>query len=165
MNGNNQTYPLTKIAFDLDSPLSNQISYNLSFYIKMPSDPAACQDTLKNNYIKVGISNNPNQFGTHLYTSPLGTDSWQEYSIVFSPQNNEEYITVKAGVNDTSLYVIFVDNFVLEEVTVNAIYETSNNRKLLKIVDVLGRETQPKKNTLLFFIYSDGTVEKRIIIE
>jgi hypothetical protein len=29
----------------------------------------------------------------------------------------------------------------------------------------LGRESKPKKNTALFYIYSDGTVEKRIVIE
>lgn len=38
-------------------------------------------------------------------------------------------------------------------------------RKLLKIVDVLGRSIKPKKNTPLFYIYNDGTVEKKIIIE
>jgi len=41
----------------------------------------------------------------------------------------------------------------------------SSNRKLEKIVDVLGRETKPKSNTPLFYIYDNGTVEKRIIIE
>jgi hypothetical protein len=39
------------------------------------------------------------------------------------------------------------------------------NKKLLKIVDVLGREVLPTSNTPLFYIYDDGTVEKRIIIE
>jgi len=37
--------------------------------------------------------------------------------------------------------------------------------KLLKIVDVLGREIIPKPNTTLFYIYDDGRVQKRIIIE
>jgi len=35
----------------------------------------------------------------------------------------------------------------------------------VKIIDVLGREIKAIKNTPLFFIYDDGTVEKRIIIE
>tara|TARA_B110000908_G_C9928580_1_gene302865 strand:+ start:304 stop:570 length:267 start_codon:yes stop_codon:yes gene_type:complete len=39
------------------------------------------------------------------------------------------------------------------------------NRKLQKTVDILGRETQSTKNTPLFYIYNDGTVEKKIIIE
>ena len=39
------------------------------------------------------------------------------------------------------------------------------SKKLLKIVDVLGREAKPKKNTPLFYIYNDGTLEKKIILE
>ena len=41
----------------------------------------------------------------------------------------------------------------------------SSNRKLEKIVDILGRETNPENNTPLFYIFDNGTVEKRIIIE
>jgi len=39
------------------------------------------------------------------------------------------------------------------------------NKKLLKIVDVLGREVLPSSNTPLFYIYENGAVEKRIVIE
>ena len=41
----------------------------------------------------------------------------------------------------------------------------STPHKLKKITDVLGRDSEPKKRTPLFYIYDDGTVEKRIIIE
>ena len=41
----------------------------------------------------------------------------------------------------------------------------SSNRELEKVVDVLGREVNEKRNTPLFYIYNDGTVEKKIIIE
>ena len=41
---------------------------------------------------------------------------------------------------------------------------STQNRKLMKIVDVLGRETKQSFNTPVFYIYSDGTVEKKIII-
>lgn len=41
---------------------------------------------------------------------------------------------------------------------------SAQNRKLLKIVDVLGRETKQSFDTPVFYIYSDGTVEKKIII-
>ena len=43
--------------------------------------------------------------------------------------------------------------------------EIIKDRKLLKIVDVLGRETKAISNTPLFYIYEDGSVEKKIIIE
>jgi len=41
---------------------------------------------------------------------------------------------------------------------------TLNNKELIKIVDYLGRETK-QANVPLFYIYDDGTVEKRIVIE
>ena len=40
-----------------------------------------------------------------------------------------------------------------------------NNNQLTKIVDLLGRESKDLKNQPLFYIYDDGTVEKKIIIE
>jgi hypothetical protein len=46
-----------------------------------------------------------------------------------------------------------------------AVNEFNANKTLLKITDVLGRESKPKKNTPLFYMYSDGTVEKKIVIE
>ena len=39
------------------------------------------------------------------------------------------------------------------------------NRKLEKVVDILGKETKPQPNTPFIEIYDDGTVEKRIIFE
>ena len=41
----------------------------------------------------------------------------------------------------------------------------SSNRKLISIVDVLGRESKGTRNEPLFYIYDDGSVEKQIIIE
>ena len=38
-----------------------------------------------------------------------------------------------------------------------------NNRNLIKIIDLLGRETALKANKLLFYLYSDGTIEKKYI--
>ena len=43
--------------------------------------------------------------------------------------------------------------------------QISNKRTLLKVCDVLGRESRMIYNQPLFFLYSDGTVEKKIIIE
>ncbi|MGY8987793.1 MAG: zinc metalloprotease [Flavobacteriales bacterium] len=41
----------------------------------------------------------------------------------------------------------------------------SNEKILLKVVDILGQETKERKNIPLFYIYDNGTVEKRIILE
>ena len=45
------------------------------------------------------------------------------------------------------------------------ISENYSATKLLKITDILGRDIEKKQNTPLFYIYEDGTVEKKIIIE
>ena len=42
---------------------------------------------------------------------------------------------------------------------------TETNRRLIRIIDLLGQEKKYKKNTALFYIYDNGTVEKRIVIE
>ena len=36
-----------------------------------------------------------------------------------------------------------------------------NNKSLIKVVDLLGRETTFEVNRLLFYIYSDGSIEKK----
>jgi polyhydroxybutyrate depolymerase len=42
--------------------------------------------------------------------------------------------------------------------------ELSEQKKIIKIIDVFGRRIK-KKNQPLFYIYDDGTVEKKLIIE
>ena len=48
--------------------------------------------------------------------------------------------------------------------SVTTIQEHTTNKELLKVTDLLGRETK-QTNQPLFYIYDDGTVEKRIVIE
>jgi hypothetical protein len=158
-----------KISLELDTPLSSEKRYKLSFWIRNPQKISPCPGDYKNNYVKVGISNYNNQLDRHLITTNYGDTIWQEYTYVFETQNAEEYITVMAGVNDTINYGVFIDHFVLTETTedlstgVNEIPQ--EEKKLLKIVDILGKESSPSEKGLLFYIYSDGSVEKKVIIE
>ena len=51
-------------------------------------------------------------------------------------------------------------------VTTTGISDIANNkRNLVKITDMLGQETPYRRNTHLMYIYDDGTVEKRIVLE
>ena len=45
--------------------------------------------------------------------------------------------------------------------------EDKNNelKRLILITDIFGRETKVNTNKLLFFIYDNGTVDKKIILE
>ena len=54
--------------------------------------------------------------------------------------------------------------YVYSPVSEIANVKPNTNKKLLKVTDLLGRETKAT-NQLLFYIYDDGTVEKKVIIE
>ena len=159
-----------KVSLELAIPLLDNKRYKLSFYAKSPPTDVSTLFcfTKKGNFVSVGISNSDTAFGTLLLTTPLADTSWQEYTYVFENQNEEQYITIEVGLNDTINQSILLDNFVLFETTeplTTGINELKGiNRQLLKIVDILGKESKSKKG-LLFYIYSDGTVEKRLVIE
>ena len=60
------------------------------------------------------------------------------------------------------------ENISIENNTITNTYNIPmNNLKgdLLKITDILGRKTKINKNQPLFYIYDDGTVEKKITID
>ncbi len=60
--------------------------------------------------------------------------------------------------DDNDVITFNVDNSV-------GIEEQTTKKELLRTTDLLGRETTDIKNEVLFYIYDDGTVEKRIVIE
>ena len=41
----------------------------------------------------------------------------------------------------------------------------NTTKQLIKIIDVLGRETPFKPNTPLLYIYDDGTVERKVVLK
>ena len=49
--------------------------------------------------------------------------------------------------------------------TTTGISEVLTQNNLIKVIDVFGRETIPKLNSLIFYIYEDGKIEKNIVIE
>ena len=93
--------------------------------------------------------------------------------------SNPSPITVQSGLNTQDEmfvgifqfldYEIGDENIILENT--NIVTSNSSNfpfnlyPKFLKVVDILGRETKELKNIPLFYIYDDGTVEKKIIIK
>ena len=99
----------------------------------------------------------PNTSFIGVYASSIG------FSDIDNDGDEDAIITgstdVGGFVGNTSLYsnissVSSIDNFIL-----------STNKQLLKVTDLLGREAKGTKNEVLFHIYDDGTVEKRIVIE
>ena len=83
------------------------------------------------------------------YTAPVGQIeicAWTEYNIDMQHNNDTTCVTT------TILGVDELD-------------ETESKKRILQITDLLGQTMPCKKNTILLYIYDDGTVEKRIVIE
>jgi len=104
-------------------------------------------------------------------TDANGNKQWSEIfgdigtDISLSVEQTIDGGYIVAGVSDSHIY-----NLIKTDGNGNAtsifnlpISETSNS-KLLKVTDLLGRETK-QTNQPLLYIYDDGTVEKRIVID
>ena len=105
-------------------------------------------------------------------TSPFLFEIYGPSGLLSSIQNNGSTIQFNPLING-QYYFIVTDGLgcISDTAFINinnipsSISGIQNSKELIKIVDILGREVVEKSNTTLFFIYSNGTVEKRIIIE
>jgi len=95
------------------------------------------------NIIYLKCADNPNLSCINVDDSTYSTSNWIGVDFEF---NSQHYFSNNcSGTTD--------------------IEEYTTNKELLKVTDLLGRETKGKKNEPLFYIYDDGTVDKQIIIE
>jgi hypothetical protein len=130
--------------------LSLDISNNTNlFYLSCHSNQLQCLNIANGNYLNFSdwdINDNPNLSCIEVNDSIYMTNNWQSH---INTIDNQQYFSN------------YCNNFC----SLTSIQEHSANKELLKITDLLGRETKSTKNEVLFFIYDDGTVEKRIVIE
>ena len=100
---------------------------------------------LDNWYINQGLSPNGNSinclFEDQIYWETGAPTPWGSWTFIHN--NPGVDLNTPTG----------IDNFVVE------------NKRLIKVVDVLGRENRGTKNEPLFYIYDDGAVDKKIILE
>ena len=67
-----------------------------------------------------------------------------------------------------SNYIVFNNTAGSQTLTVatTGIADIDNNkRKLVRVTDILGQETPYRRNTPLLYIFDNGTVEKKIVVE
>ena len=98
---------------------------------------------------------------------PSNNNDWDSETISLNNYTQEDDFMLKfRNVNDYENN-LFLDNINISASGTSFIDEMNNTeRTLIKIVDVLGRPiiNTKQKNTPLFYIYDDGTVEKKIIV-
>ena len=134
------------------------------------------QQTTDGGYIITGYTESFGNGDVYLIkTDGSGTEQWNQtfggtgYDGGFSVQQTTDggYIitgkTSSFGNGSYDVYLLKTDGS--GNVTSTFNIPINPNRKLEKVVDILGKETKPKTNTPLIEIYDDGTVEKRIVIE
>ena len=106
-----------------------------------------------------------------LYTNisiDYNTSSYDTLSINTSIIWNGLTLSVSGDYSTTLINSVGCDSIVNLNLTVTTtvIFNIANNKSnLVKITDMLGQEIPYRKNTPLFYIYSDGKVEKKLIVE
>ena len=98
----------------------------------------------------------------------FSTFSYDTVSIEGSYLWNGTILTTSGDYSFQSLNSVGCDSTAYLNLTVTnstSINETVQRpKKVVKIVDALGRDINPMRNTILFFIYDDGSVEKKVIL-
>ena len=70
--------------------------------------------------------------------------------------------TINSELGDTDFQVF---NYTISSITSYEDLPLSSVKKLVKVTDVLGREAKIQSNKPLLYIYNNGTVERKIILE
>jgi hypothetical protein len=113
--------------------------------------------------------------GNKLWAKDIGNGGGNSGIDIEIDSNDNIYVNGWATANPTIVgstsYSINGPSVFIAKMAPTLVSSTTNiqavnpNKKLLKIVDVLVRETKVAMGSLLFFIYSDGTVEKKVFVE
>ena len=153
-----------------DNPLiSLDVSQNLDLYCFICKNTLITILDLSNNpLVGFNISDNPNLSNIDLrngFNLAIGNGGDICYNYGF--QNNQQLFCINADLPSHCDTVINTDpqNYFSTNCNGTSIQEHTTNKELLKVTDLLGRETKGTKNEVLFYIYDDGTVEKRKVIE
>jgi hypothetical protein len=93
-------------------------------------------------------------------------DPWSVYSTTCDPINSWNCVGNDCLGDSTGQGMYTVLGDCQNSCGVSSVLDNnSTGEKLIKVIDILGRHTEQTNETILFYIYDDGTVQKRIIIE
>ena len=119
----------------------------------------------------------PTQFNTYTYSVLPTTGSTYQWELtqgtVQTGQGTNSVDVIWNGFGSNYISVIETNNNCIGDTISDSVFifvssiEENNNKehKLVKILDVLGKEIDYNTNKPIFYLYQDGRVEKKIVIE
>ena len=168
-------------------------TYSPSGWAKMGSVPFDCTDSLgvtdvvidnSNLTMNIAIYNNYSFFLNYPYvafTIDANGDTIQSGNMNLFGAINFDTTWYNCSLSNAifptyplTMYFVYSDGSLVTDtciLTYNSIptpitdINSTGERKLIRLIDVLGRQNKGTRNEPLFYIYDDGTVEKKIIIE
>ncbi|MDX2360185.1 MAG: hypothetical protein QNK23_05235 [Crocinitomicaceae bacterium] len=141
----------------LTSSVLQDSTYHLSAYLKHESFQGFATDTHRIAF----VFNGGDSISSFLVVQ---SQNWQLFDTIFTATSNSTELTIKGvvlGFSGTK-----IDNLLLERINIASLPEDKLEVKnVIQIVDTMGRETEDRPNTLLIYVYSDGTSEKVFRVE
>ena len=168
---NNVTYFEDTFYVSLDNNMiSNTIFYNDSTSMIYPVHCLVLDDSSL-----ISVSYHTGSFNTgdncHIFTHLTQNSTRDTLDFDFEVNFNSNNFSHNTVINgqlllgdmnsncSTSVYIILQNSssFITQD--------NVQNKELIKMIDIFGREAKGKKNEPLFYIYDDGTVEKKIVLD
>ncbi|MBT7896363.1 MAG: zinc metalloprotease [Flavobacteriales bacterium] len=97
--------------------------------------------------------------------NPTSNNDWGSEVIDLSIYSNEDDFSIKFRNINQFENNLFIDNINLWDNNTSINDNFSKDKKLLKIIDVLGRNRSKFSPSIYLYIYDDNTVEKKVIIK
>ena len=97
--------------------------------------------------------------------NPTSNNDWESEVIDLSIYSNEDDFSIKFRNINQFENNLFIDNINLWDNNTSINENFSKDKKLLKIIDVLGRNRSKFSPSIYLYIYDDNTVEKKVIIK
>ena len=150
INGNNCQFPQDTIFTQLEDCTFNFNSIDSAFlsYVDIPTNPTG---NMVLNWEFIDTTGGATYLQT--YAPNVDVDGCYEFTLtLFCSQKSLNIKTII--VNDArALFLVGIDEV------------TQTGKTLVKVIDMMGRETIPTTNKPLIYVYSDGSKEKRYISE
>ena len=125
-----------------------------------------CGNTWQNVWEKAGLNLTTTSPAYNPFNwFPSNNNDWASVVIDLSSYTNQDDFAIRFRNVNQYENNLFIDNINLWDNNTSVNQDFQNSKKLVKVVDVLGRKTSTKSNKVLMYIYNDNSVEKKIIIK